>query len=189
MSITRLRALRCPGRCRLCQRRRRWLRRNRNGWGCFVATSESDHYPQRTFYKVTSAGSCRARVDNALPFICSTCCCCCCCCSLCALLLSTGIIARRPPGSPAASHPLDPRRRDIETVRSCSSSSSRGEGEGGGPSSEDPVDSEDGTTGDWREFPARLISPRGAGLLPGPPRTPPCHQWRPRRPGGADSCS
>ena len=32
-------------------------------------------------------------------------------------------------------------------------------------------------------------SPRGAGLLPSPPRTPPRHQWRPRRPGGADSCS
>ena len=49
------------------------------------------------------------------------------------------------------------------TVHSCLSSSSQEEGEGGSPSSEDPIDSEDGTTGDWREFRERLVLSKGGG--------------------------
>ena len=34
---------------------------------CFVVTSDSDHFRQRTFYTVTSAGSCCARVEQSIP--------------------------------------------------------------------------------------------------------------------------
>jgi hypothetical protein len=35
--------------------------------GCFVVMSKSDHYCQRLFHKVTSAGSCRAHVEESTP--------------------------------------------------------------------------------------------------------------------------
>ena len=35
--------------------------------GCFVARSDSDLFHQRTFYKVTSDGSCRAHVEKSIP--------------------------------------------------------------------------------------------------------------------------
>ena len=35
--------------------------------GCFVARSDSDLFRQRTFYKVTSADSCCARVEQSIP--------------------------------------------------------------------------------------------------------------------------
>ena len=35
--------------------------------GCFVVTSECDHYHQRTFHNVSSAVSCRACVEQFLP--------------------------------------------------------------------------------------------------------------------------